>query len=31
MVPIKVSFDNVYPKEIREKVLSKWNQYGFKD
>jgi 4-hydroxy-3-polyprenylbenzoate decarboxylase len=30
-VPIKVSFNNVYPKEIQEKVLAKWNQYGFKD
>ena len=30
-VPIKVSFDNVYPKEIQDKVLSKWNKYGFKD
>jgi phenylphosphate carboxylase alpha subunit len=31
LVPIRVSFDNVYPKEIQEKVLSKWNTYGFKD
>ena len=31
MVPIKVSFDNVYPKEIQDKVISKWNKYGFKD
>ncbi len=30
-VPIKVSFNNVYPKEIQEKVLSKWHEYGFKD
>jgi 4-hydroxy-3-polyprenylbenzoate decarboxylase len=30
-VPIKVSFDNVYPKEIQEKVLSKWTTYGFKN
>jgi 4-hydroxy-3-polyprenylbenzoate decarboxylase len=30
-VPIKVSFNNVYPKDIREKVLSKWRTYGFKD
>ena len=28
-VPIKVSFDTVYPKEIQEKVLSKWRTYGF--
>jgi 4-hydroxy-3-polyprenylbenzoate decarboxylase len=31
MLPIKVSFNNVYPKEIQEKVLSKWSKYGFKD
>lgn len=30
-LPIKVSFNNVYPKEIQQKVLSKWEQYGFKD
>ncbi|MGD0230574.1 MAG: phenylphosphate carboxylase subunit alpha [Syntrophorhabdales bacterium] len=30
-VPIKVSFNNVYPKEIQEKVLANWNNYGFKD
>jgi 4-hydroxy-3-polyprenylbenzoate decarboxylase len=31
VVPIKVSFNNVYPKEVREKVLAKWRTYGFKD
>jgi 4-hydroxy-3-polyprenylbenzoate decarboxylase len=30
-VPIRVSFDNVYPKEIQEKVLANWTKYGFKD
>jgi 4-hydroxy-3-polyprenylbenzoate decarboxylase len=30
-VPIKVSFNNVYPKEIQEKVLANWKNYGFKD
>jgi len=30
-IPIKVSFDNVYPKEIQEKVLAKWKTYGFKE
>lgn len=29
-VPIKVSFDNVYPKEIQDKVLSNWSKFGFK-
>ncbi len=31
LVPIKVSFENVYPKEIKEKVLSNWHNYGFKE
>ena len=30
-VPIKVSFNNVYPKEIQDKVLKNWKNYGFKD
>ena len=30
-LPVKVAFNSVYPKEIQEKVLSKWTQYGFKD
>ena len=30
-VPIKVSFDSVYPKEIQEKVLANWTKYGFKE
>lgn len=29
-IPKKVSFDNIYPEEIKERVLSKWSQYGFK-
>lgn len=31
--PIKVSFNNedIYPKEIQERVLMNWNTYGFKD
>ncbi len=29
--PILVSFNNVYPKEIREKVLANWRSYGFTD
>ncbi|MDI6726357.1 MAG: phenylphosphate carboxylase subunit alpha [Smithellaceae bacterium] len=31
MVPIKVSFDNVYPREVQEKVLANWSRYGFKE
>jgi phenylphosphate carboxylase alpha subunit len=31
LVPTKVSFDSVYPKEIQEKVLAKWTTYGLKD
>jgi len=30
-LPMKVSFNNVYPKEIQEKVLANWRKYGFKD
>jgi 4-hydroxy-3-polyprenylbenzoate decarboxylase len=30
-VPITVSFKNVYPKEIQEKVIANWAKYGFKD
>jgi 4-hydroxy-3-polyprenylbenzoate decarboxylase len=29
-IPVKVSFDSIYPKEIQEKVVQKWTQYGFK-
>ena len=31
--PIKVCFDseNIYPKDVREKVLSNWNSYGYED
>jgi 4-hydroxy-3-polyprenylbenzoate decarboxylase len=31
LVPIKVSFNNVYPEEIQKKVLERWKVYGFKD
>jgi 4-hydroxy-3-polyprenylbenzoate decarboxylase len=30
-IPIKASFKTIYPKEIQQKVLTKWKQYGFKD
>ena len=30
-VPIMVSFNNVYPKEIPGETLSKWQTYGFKE
>ena len=29
VIPIKVSFNNVYPRAIQEKVIAKWKQYGF--
>lgn len=29
-LPIKSSFDCIYPKEIRDRVLQKWGQYGLK-
>jgi phenylphosphate carboxylase alpha subunit len=28
-LPIKVSFNSMYPKEIQEKVLSNWANYGY--
>ena len=28
--PVKASFDVSWPKEIQDKVLSKWNKYGYK-
>lgn len=30
-LPTKVSFRDVYPEHIKEKVLAKWKDYGFKD
>lgn len=30
-VPTKVSFREVYPTEIKEKVLRRWKEYGFRD
>jgi 4-hydroxy-3-polyprenylbenzoate decarboxylase len=29
-LPIRSSFDCIYPKEIRDKVLQKWGQYGLR-
>lgn len=29
-IPKKVSFETIYPEEIKERVLSNWFQYGFK-
>lgn len=29
-LPIKSSFNDIYPKEIKEKVLKNWKEYGFK-
>jgi len=30
-LPIKVAFNTMYPKEIQEKVLANWNNYGFNE
>ena len=30
-MPIKASFDNIWPKEVQEKVLRNWQAYGYKD
>ncbi len=29
-LPVKANFDVMWPKEIQEKVLSKWEKYGYK-
>ena len=29
-VPVKQSFNNAYPREIQERVLNRWKEYGFK-
>ncbi len=29
-LPIKSSFNDIYPQEIRDRVLKNWKQYGFK-
>lgn len=28
-IPPRSSFDDIYPEEIRERVLNKWKKYGF--
>jgi len=28
-IPVKASFDVLWPKEIQEKVLAKWGRYGY--
>ena len=28
-VPMKARFEEVYPKEIQQKVLANWKSYGF--
>lgn len=29
-IPVKASFENLWPKELQEKVLANWETYGFK-
>jgi 4-hydroxy-3-polyprenylbenzoate decarboxylase len=29
-IPVKATFENLWPKEVREKVLRDWEAYGFK-
>ncbi|TMA12679.1 MAG: UbiD family decarboxylase [Deltaproteobacteria bacterium] len=29
-IPVKATLENLWPKEIQEKVLGKWEKYGFK-
>ena len=28
--PLRVSFNEVYPKEVKDKILKNWQTYGFK-
>ena len=30
-IPVKAGFDSLWPKEIQEKVLKQWRDYGYKD
>jgi 4-hydroxy-3-polyprenylbenzoate decarboxylase len=30
-VPVKATFDTIFPESVRRKVLSEWKSYGFKD
>lgn len=29
-IPMKASFDNIWPKEVQEKILRDWHAYGYK-
>jgi 4-hydroxy-3-polyprenylbenzoate decarboxylase len=29
-IPIKATFENLWPKELQQKVLNNWENYGFK-
>jgi len=29
-IPVKASFENLWPKEMQERVLQNWQSYGFK-
>jgi 4-hydroxy-3-polyprenylbenzoate decarboxylase len=29
-IPVKASFDRIYPPEIRDRVLANWSEYGLK-
>jgi len=31
VIPVKASFDNIWPKEVQEKVLRNWRAYGYKE
>ncbi|PYJ68078.1 MAG: UbiD family decarboxylase [Verrucomicrobia bacterium] len=28
-IPVKASFDNIWPKEVQEKILTNWRAYGY--
>ena len=30
-VPVKATFDSIFPESVRRKVLARWRDYGFKE
>lgn len=29
-IPMRVSFNEIYPEEVKDRVLTSWNKWGFK-
>ena len=30
-VPVKATFETIFPQSVQQKVLAEWKSYGFKD